>query len=98
MGLGQHAATSAPAGASTAAGTTTDATTWKGEGDQTMSDDEEIQLTPEAWEAICAMPDGEIEFLHVGEDGGMAAAIAWLDERNLAWRWIRSRRERRRGR
>ncbi len=58
-----------------------------------MTDDipQEIRFSPAAWEWICANGhDGEI--LDIGEDHGMAAVIAWLDERNLEWSPVVARR------
>ncbi len=52
-----------------------------------LPDDEVINLAPLTWLKLSRDPWGCIALLEVAEDGGIAAACAWLDERGLRWYW-----------
>ncbi len=49
--------------------------------------DETINLTPLTWAKLARDPWDCTTLLDVAEDGGMAAACAWLDERGYRWYW-----------
>jgi hypothetical protein len=58
-----------------------------------MTDEpQEIQISPAAWEWICAHGH-DADVLNLGEDHGMGAVTAWLDERDLAWSPVPARRK-----
>ena len=49
--------------------------------------DEVIHLATLTWAKLARAPWACIRLREVAEDGGIAAACAWLDERRMRWYW-----------
>lgn len=52
-----------------------------------LPEDEVINLTPSTWFKLAYDPWGCIALLDAAEDGGIAAACAWLDAHGYRWYW-----------